>query len=73
LSKRKKLKGKLKEAEKKFKKALILSPDSQDILYNLALVYFAQERYSLVWDLVNEMGRENCPDLVDELNKVRDK
>jgi tetratricopeptide (TPR) repeat protein len=59
-----------KEAEKKYKKALAIFPNSKDILYNLALVYFEQQRYSLVWKLVDKIGRDNCCDLVAELQKM---
>jgi len=58
------------EAEKKFKEALVLVPNSSEILYNLALAYFEQQKYDLALEIVNKLKGIECEELIIELEKV---
>jgi|GEM_PF-4862399 len=58
------------EAEKKFKEASVLIPNSSEILYNLALAYFEQQKYDLALEIVNKLKGIDCDELIIELEKV---
>ncbi len=58
------------EAEKKFLAALELHPDSEEIMYNLALVYFEKEKYELCWNLAAAIQFLDCSELFEELEKA---
>jgi|GEM_PF-2276928 len=58
------------DAEKKYLEALALDPSSEDIKYNLALVYFSMEDYESVIKLVNEIKTLDCSELIAELEKL---
>ncbi|MFQ5639436.1 MAG: hypothetical protein ACE5IR_15735 [bacterium] len=57
-------------AERKLKKALELMPSSEDIFYNLALVYFELEDYEQSWEFVNKIKDLDCQEIIIELKKV---
>ena len=60
-------------AEKKLKIALENDPTSENIKYNLALVYFEQKKYDESLKLIKEIEDSNvdCSELIAELNKVK--
>ena len=58
------------EAEEKFLAALELHPDSEEIMYNLALVYFEQKKYELCWNLAAAIQSLDCTELFEELEKA---
>ncbi len=58
------------EAEEKFLAALELHPDSEEIMYNLALVYFEQKKYELCWNLAAAIQFLDCTELFEELEKA---
>jgi hypothetical protein len=57
------------EAEKLYNEALVLFPNSVDILYNLALIYFEQQKYNLVCKIVTKLKGVDCEELIIELKK----
>lgn len=58
------------EAEKIFKKGLEAHPNSELLMYNLALVYFEQKKYSLSWKLASQIKEIDCKDLLKKLKKA---
>lgn len=60
---------KYKEAEIKLKEALDILPDSEDIMYNLALTYFEQGKYQDSISIINNIQKLDCDDLIEELKK----
>jgi len=58
------------EAEKKFKEALEIIPDSEDIMYNLALTYVELKKYDLAKNIVKNIKEIDCKEIYDELNKI---
>ncbi len=61
---------KIEEAEEKFLRALQLHPDSEEIMYNLALVYIEQKKYEQSWELAASIHSLDCDELFDELEKT---
>ena len=61
--------SKFSEAEKLFKKALDIMPDSEDIMYNLALTYFEQGKYKEAQGTMKNMQKLDCSELIGELRK----
>ena len=61
------------EAETNFKEALKIQPSSEDILYNLALVYLEQKKYDLVLEIVSKIKSVDCREIIDELRKAEKK
>lgn len=61
------------EAESTFKEALKIQPASEDILYNLALVYLEQKKYDLVSEILSKIKSVDCQEIVDELRKAEKK
>ncbi|MCK5145916.1 tetratricopeptide repeat protein [bacterium] len=59
-----------KEAEEKFMHALEIDPNSDDVKYNLALVYFATERYDMCVRFIQHIHDVDCSELITELEKV---
>ena len=58
------------EAENKLKEALDLAPKSEEIMYNLALVYVEKEKYKLALDLVNKIEKINCKEIIKILKNA---
>lgn len=58
---------KISEAEQKFLAALELQPASEEILYNLALVYFEQKKYDLCWNIADRIHHIDCTELFKAL------
>lgn len=58
------------EAEQKFLSALKLHPQSEEIMYNLALVYFEQKKYEQCWDIAAAIQFLDCTELFEELEKA---
>jgi len=58
------------EAEAKLKEALEIMPNHEDVMYNLALIYFEQKRYNSAWELVNKINDIDCKYLINELKKT---
>lgn len=63
-------KGKLDEAEQKFLEALKFDPTSDDIKYNLALVYLEKNEYDKTNFIISQIKDINCDEIIDELQKV---
>ncbi len=61
---------KVTEAELKFKEALELQPDSEEITYNLALVYFEQKKYDLSFALADRIHHLDCSELLEALDEA---
>lgn len=61
---------KLDEAETKFVEALRLDSDSDEIKYNLALVYLEKKEYDRANFLVSQIKEIDCNEILDELEKV---
>ena len=61
------------EAEIKLKEALEIVPSSEDILYNLALIYLEQKKYDLVWETIGKIEKIDCQEIIDELEKAGSK
>ena len=61
---------KLTEAEEKFISALERHPDSEEIMYNLALVYFEQKKYEQSWAIAAAIQFLDCSELFEELEKA---
>ena len=57
------------EAEANFIKALELNAGSDEIKYNLALVYFEQQKYDLTWALVDQIHEMDCTEILEVLEK----
>ena len=57
-------------AEAKFQKALSLLPESQEILYNLVLVYIAQKKIDLATKYLEQVNFDDRIELAKELKKV---
>jgi tetratricopeptide (TPR) repeat protein len=57
------------EAEKKLRQALYLAPKSEDIMYNLALVYLHQEKYGKVSNLIQKIENLDCHEIIEEMQK----
>ena len=62
--------GKLDEAEAKFLEALQYDPKSDEIKYNLALVYLEKKEYEKSNYLVSQISEIDCEEILDELEKV---
>lgn len=60
---------KFREAEIRYKEALKILPSSETLMYNLALVYLEQKKYTLSWELVNKIKDLDCRDIIAELKK----
>jgi len=61
---------KVSEAEEKFLQALEIQPDSEEIMYNLALVYFEQKKYDLSFALADRIHHLDCTELFDALDEA---
>lgn len=61
---------KLPEAESKFLEALELQSDSEEIMYNLALVYFEQKKYDLSYALADRIHHLDCDELFTALGEA---
>lgn len=61
------------KAEKKLKSALKLDPSSEDIMYNLALVYLELGKHDQAQDLINKIKYTNCDDIIAVLKKEKKK
>jgi tetratricopeptide (TPR) repeat protein len=59
-----------KEAEEKFLSSLELNPHSEEILYNLALVYFEMKEFDKSWFCVDQISEIDCTELITELEKL---
>ncbi|MFC1477593.1 tetratricopeptide repeat protein [candidate division KSB1 bacterium] len=55
------------EAEKRLKDALGIMPDSEDILYNLALVHLEQKKYDRARSIIEQITSIDCTDILDVL------
>jgi len=62
--------GKLDEAKEKFMEALQHEPDSEEIKYNLALVYLEKKEYAIADFYISQIREINCDEIIDELEKV---
>ena len=62
-------KGQLKEAEQKLQQALRLMPASDDILYNLALVYLEFKQYDKVRSLIQRIAAIDCTEIIKALSE----
>ena len=58
------------EAEEKFLESLELNPHSEEILYNLALVYFEMKEFEKSWSCVDQIKEIDCNELINELDKI---
>jgi tetratricopeptide (TPR) repeat protein len=58
------------DAKIKFLEALKLEPSSEEIMYNLSLVYFELKEYDLSWHYINQIKQLDCNEIIDELQKV---
>lgn len=56
--------GDFKEAEIKLKQALDIIPDSDDILYNLALTYFELKKFNEAHKIINRIKEIDCSELL---------
>ena len=61
---------KLNEAETKFLEALQIDSSSEEIKYNLALVYLEKKEYSKTNFLISQIKEFDCDEIIDELEKV---
>jgi len=61
---------KMAEAEQKFLAALEVQPASEEILYNLALVYFEQKKYDLCWNIADRIHHIDCTDIFTALEEA---
>ena len=59
-----------KDAEKKLNQALKHLPDSEEILYNLALVNFELKRYKKAKSILNRIREMDCTELEREIKKA---
>jgi tetratricopeptide (TPR) repeat protein len=62
--------GKMDDAETKFLEALRLDNSSDDIKYNLALVYLEKKEYNKTNFLISQIKEIDCDEILDELEKV---
>lgn len=62
--------GKMEEAESKFMEALKYDTNSDEIKYNLALVYLEKKEYEKTNYFVSQIREIDCEDILDELEKV---
>jgi len=62
--------GKMDEAEIKFLDALKIDSGSDEIKYNLALVYLEKKEYSKTNYLISHIKEFDCDEIIDELEKV---
>jgi len=62
--------GEMDEAETKFLEALKIDSSSDDIKYNLALVYLEKKEYSKTNYLISHIKDIDCDEIIDELEKV---
>jgi len=58
------------EAETKFLEALQIDSSSEEIKYNLALVYLEKKEYNKTNLLISQIKEIDCDEIVDELEKV---
>lgn len=58
------------DAKKMYLQALALDPASEDIKYNLALVYFSLEDYESVIKLIQEIKEIDCSEIIAELENL---
>ncbi|OGC07930.1 hypothetical protein A2V82_16810 [candidate division KSB1 bacterium RBG_16_48_16] len=61
------------EAEKVLQKALESMPSSEDIMYNLALVYLEEKKYDLARKLVNQIKTIDCREIIDSIRTEEEK
>ena len=62
--------GKMDEAENKLLEALQMDSSSDEIKYNLALVYLEKKDYSKTNFLISQIKEIDCEEILDELEKV---
>ncbi len=62
--------NKMDEAEAKFIQALKLDPTSDEIKYNLALVYLEKKEYFKTNQVVARINEIDCDEIINELEKV---
>ena len=62
--------GKMDEAETKFLEALQIDSSSEEIKYNLALVYLEKKEYDKTNFLISQIKEFDCEEIIDELEKV---
>ena len=62
--------SKMDEAETKFLEALQIDSSSEEIKYNLALVYLEKKEYSKTNFLISQIKEFDCDEIIDELEKV---
>ncbi len=62
--------NKMDEAEAKFIQALNLDPTSDEIKYNLALVYLEKKEYFKTNQVVARINEIDCDEIINELEKV---
>ncbi len=58
------------EAKNKFELALKIIPDSEDILYNLALVFLGQKKYDLAFEICKKLNDDDSRVILNELVNV---
>jgi tetratricopeptide (TPR) repeat protein len=61
------------QAEIKFLEALNLEPDSQDIFYNLTLVYLGQKKLETAWKFAKKTTYKERSQLIKEIKKIEGK
>jgi Zn finger protein HypA/HybF involved in hydrogenase expression len=61
---------KLDEAESKFLEALKIDSSSEEVKYNLALVYLEKKEYGKTNFLISQIKEFDCEEIIDELEKV---
>ncbi len=61
---------KLDEAESKFLEALKIDSSSDEIKYNLALVYLEKKEYGKTNFFISKIKEFDCEEIIDELEKV---
>ena len=62
--------SKMDEAETKFLEALQIDSSSEEIKYNLALVYLEKKEYNKTNFLISQIKEFDCDEIIDELEKV---
>ncbi len=62
--------GNFENAEAKFIEALEFDPLSEEIKYNLALIYLETKKYDLCNKLISRIRDIDCGEIIDELEKV---
>ena len=62
--------GKMDDAESKFLEALQIDSSSDEIKYNLALVYLEKKEYAKTNFLISQIKEFDCDEIIDELEKV---